>query len=803
MNADGLARLARHRGLVTAALVLVMWAAGEGTATAADTPDGAGGVLGPLNVTSSEGVPLDHYDLDPMEQQQAAQDAPEDQDPASTGGYLGVGDIIRNFLASGLFALSRTVTGFSCWLIDRVYHFPIIEKLTGPAQHVADAYERDIIGPLGIAGITLAWAFVFGLVMIMRGRVARGAGELLLSLLISAVTATTLVQPAILLGYEGPVQQTQRVALEAAVITTTAGSAGPRVVTGPCAMMTGEFQEFCLRQERERATAADDKARAEKCELVMGQARDICLKGEKPVNAAEVSVPITQTLTDTLVVQPYMLIQYGRVLKKDDPLYKAHTTLIGSASKPDPETGPCSKLGEIARKYCEDAYGSVNEGLASLEDAGPEGKAAADRMMTPDWDKVLSALLVLIAAVIIALVIVAMALALIAAQFGCVIAAVGAVAVFPLAILPGPGRGVLWRWLGYFAGCMLVLVATAVFIPLFGIAAKAVFADSNSSLLERLLILDGLVVTALVMYKRIVRGSRAAGARFARRMNYAKIGGSHLMGGQAAETAAAFSALGIGGTGGSSAHATLLGRTSAMAEATGAARTSLVPFRLGLKAAHTVLIGPRRPAATPPAVGPDGQPLPPVQPTSPSGRGPTGQRPTVPRAPHSRPARGRPTPTHPAHPNPGPGQPAAPAGVVPAGARLEAALRTTRGGRALVTASRIAYHSTLGLPAGWHRTTRAGNTRAQALRTELGRQYEHYRGVRQRWAADSRAGLGHTPTQPPTAPGPPGRTYPPTHTSTPSTPTTPSPTPPPSANPFPPTAPPGPPAPPAPPGGTS
>ncbi|MFH8627524.1 hypothetical protein ACH4A8_37515 [Streptomyces vietnamensis] len=753
--------LTHHRAVVVTVVALLLWAAGEGIAAAADPAgEGGDGILGPLNVTSSEGVPIDRYELDPMEQHQEAQGGPEDQGAGVVAPSMdSVGGIVRNFLASGLFALSRTATGFACWLIDQVYDFPIIEKLTGPAQHISDAYERDIIGPLGLAGITLAWAFVFGLVMIMRGRVARGAGELLLSLLISAVTATTLVQPAVLLGYEGPVQQSQRAALEAATITTNAGNTGPRVVPGPCAAMHGDALDSCLRQEQTRTSssaAAAERDRIKRCEPLIGSARQVCLRGEKPLNAADVSVPITRTLTDSLVVQPYMLLQYGRVLEKGDPLYKAHTTLIATEKQPD--LSECSGLTDVAQDLCESAADQVNTGLIELDKAGPEGKAVVERMLTPDWDKVLGALLVLIAAIIIVLVVVTMALALIAAQFGCVIAAIGAVVVFPVAILPGPGRGLLWKWLGYLAGCMLVLVATAVFIPLFGIAAKAVFADSNSTLLERLLILDGLVLTALVMYKRIVRGSRAVGTRLAQRMSYAKIGGSHMMGGGAADTAAAFSALGLTSATGSPAHATLLGRSGFAAQAVNAARGSLTPFQLGLKAAHMALIGPKRPAAKPAAVGPDGRPLPPTKTKSAPGPtdtvtaapgGSASGRVTV--APHDRPIRGRHTPsrlTHTTSPQPGQGQ----EGVVPAGARLEAALRTTRGGRVLVATSKAVYHSTLGLPATWNRAARVGNTRASALGAELGRQRDHYRGARQRWVADTRAGLGfgRTPDETPT-----------------------------------------------------
>ncbi|MFH9958972.1 hypothetical protein ACH4OX_32815 [Streptomyces roseolus] len=755
-----LARLTRHRAATVAAATLLLWAAGEGMAAAADPNDGS--VLGPLHVNSSEGVPLDHYELDPLEQAEVVQrDAGEDQDPAYMGtSTAGFATMIRNFLASGAFALARTVTGFACWVIDEVYSFPIIDKLAGPAERISASYEQNIIGPLGIAGAALAWAFVFGLIMIMRGKVARGAGELLLSVLISAVTATTLVQPLTFLGYEGPVQQTQRAALEAAVITTEAGHAGPKTITGPCALMHGAARDYCLSQEEKRA-ADTDTDRAEQCDLLMAQARELCLSGEQVRKPSDVSGPITRTLTDSLVVQPYMLLQYGRVLEKDDPLYQAHHKLITFENRvPEGDANPCRLLSRTAKQYCERQFTAGNPGFDELEKAGPEGKAVMKRMMSPDWDKVLGALLVLVAAIIVALVVVAMAFALIAAQFGCVIAAIGAVVVFPVAILPGPGRGLLWRWLGYLAGCMLVLIATALFIPLFGIAAQTVLTGSHSSLLERLLLLDGLVLTALVMYKRIVRGSRTFGARIAQRLSYARIGGSHLMGGNAADTAAAFSALGMGATHGSSAHATLLGRSGFAAEASDAVRSGLAPFRLGLRGAHAVLIGPKRPRVKPAAVGPDGKPLPPATPKKkPATGGPNGQKPSdTDASPGEQTTSPSDTPQD---------RPARTEGVVPAGARLEAALRTTRAGRVLATTAKLAYHSTIGLPAAWNRGAHAVSNRAVALGEELGRQRDHYEGTYRRWASDTSAGLGlGRPDTTDTDHAPADRTYPATHTTT-------------------------------------
>ncbi|MFF1511901.1 hypothetical protein [Streptomyces sp. NPDC058326] len=737
---------ARSRRAATVITVtLLLWAAGAGIASAADGPD-SGGLLGPLNVQTSEGAPLNRYELDSV----AA--APEVPGSAASTSVIGVAtspagdvlDMVREVLASGLFALARTVTGFACWLVDWVYRFPVMEKLSSPAQKLSDAYESQMISPLGLAGISLAWAFVFGLVLIMRGRVARGAGEILLTLLIAGVSATAVVQPAMILGYDGPVQQTQRAALEAATLTANSGQLPTSA--GPCDSIVGPAHTTCLRnQARPGATPQPKPDRTKQCAAVTGPARDTCLNGERPLNAADVSKPITRTLTDTLVVQPYMLLQYGQIIETDSPLYAVHKKFIAPPPAPKKDDNPCNHLLRgPARKYCEAGAsgGTRFAGRAGeFEKLGPEGAAVAVHMQNTDWDTVLGAGLVLLAALVITLIIFAMAMVLIAAQFGCVIAAAGVVVVLTLSLLPGPTRGLLWRWLGYLAGSMLTLFGIAVFIPLFGVGAHALLADSSTPLLERLFLLDGLAVTALVMHRRIIRGTSQIGQRMANRMRYAKIGGSHTMGENSAATAAAFSSLGYAS--GSPTHTALLTRQTGgaghlAAEAVGEARRALMPLSLGMRAAHTALIGPKRPPIRPEPVGPDGLVLPPghrtdarTPDTDPgSTTAEASSRSTRPSGTQTRES-DRPSATQPQETDRPP--------LIPAGSRLEASLRRTRAGRVLVGTAKAGFYSTVGLPATWTRVRRFSGELSRELHNELGLQHAHYQRVGRRWADDTAA----------------------------------------------------------------
>ncbi|AVZ70921.1 hypothetical protein SLUN_00180 [Streptomyces lunaelactis] len=698
---------------LTAGLVLL----GSSGAYAADSDDPAG-VLGPLNVKTSEGVRLEQYEL--------------------TGGGDGPIDTVLRFILSGIFALSRTLVGFACWLVDWAYQFPIIDKLAGPAQRVSDAYQDQVVTPLGIAPLFLGWAFIFGLIMVMRGKVARGFGEITLTLLIAAIAATSVVRPDVLLGPEGPLQQTQRAALEVATITSNRGSAKPPG-TDPCDLITGPAQAACQQNAAAQKPKEKKPDRTKECAAIVGPARDPCLSGERVLVAGDVSRPITKTLTRTLVVQPYMLLQYGRIIEADDPLYKAHQKSL-SLGEQLPKDDPCREYTGTAGRFCvgNDGYSEfdLEHGKARkkvLEEAGDDGKVAAQYMNNVTWPRVLGALLVLVASVIIVAIVLTMVLSLLAAQLGCVAAAVAGCVVFAWAMLPGPNRAVLWKWVGMFAAATVVLFGTAVFLPAFGVAADELLSDSNSPMLERLLLLDGLAFAGLALHRRMLRSGGSIGQRFAERMRFARVGGSHLMGENAAATGMALASLGVGRggdgltAGGLPGHAVLNGRRASFAanlnalgdstgmpghpagligDAVAEGRRGLAPVMLGLNGARHVWTG------TPPdqqQPGPDGQP-------GTQGRG----------QPNGLVIDGS-TGEIISDPSQGP---------TPVGTRLEQRLRRTRGGRVLNTAGKVAFHSTVGLPATWTRARRAKS----ALTGQMKSQLTHYDRTTASWLRDSHAG---------------------------------------------------------------
>lgn len=581
-----------------ALLTLVFLVTNTAVAAAADGTAASGGLLAPLDILTREGVPLSSYQLE------------SNVKSPSTGEVVGsvvtgtspfdVAGETQRLALNGLFTLVRLLVGLCCWLIDFIFRFPLLTLLTNPSQNLADAYQRHVVDTLGLPALMLAWAFVFGLIAFVRGKVGQGLGEIALTLVISALAASAFVRPDYLLGQDGPLAQTHQAAVEVASITTnsyfgTAANGGR-----PCDSALGPAHEACVNEQ------ADSKT---------------------------VTTPIQNALTDALVVKPYMLIQYGQILdpKKPDEAaaYRAHLKWVKGNANPSPaeadeKTKSCKWLDPISEKRCREAR--TNEAgfpglIKDLNDAGPVGKSAALYAQQPSWDRVWAVLALLIAVIVVALMIISMSVVMLGAQGADAATAAGGPIAWVCAMLPGPNRMLLWRWLGVFVVSALVAFTAAMVLPMFGIAVDALLSGAGpEQMMERLLLLDALAVAFLVLHRRILAATSGFGQRLATRMRFAKIGGSHLRGdnsefGASLAMHGPAARLGMGGTlsaGPSPAHDAFgarlrsLGSMAALSDGTGMpfspgrllsdamaeGRRGIAPLAVALRGAHAALIGP-------------------------------------------------------------------------------------------------------------------------------------------------------------------------------------------------------------------
>ncbi|WP_217237448.1 hypothetical protein [Streptomyces sp. AC555_RSS877] len=512
----------------------VVYAAGSNNET--------GDLLAPLNIYSSEGVPIDGYDLN-----------------AEGGSIVAFKTQALAFALSGLFTLIRLLVGLAGWAIEVAFRFPLLKILIRPAQKVADTYDVLVVDTLGLKGLLLAWAFVFAGFMIVRGRVGRGLGEIFLTLLIGAIAASALIRPDTLLAQDGPLGQAQQVAAEVAQQSVNSYDWGGKLASrGPCGGMAGMQEATCL--EREKA---------------------------QPVSSTEVARPLQDSVTNALVVKPYMLLQYGRILDPaktgDRKAYAVHLKWVSGgykASSGDGGDANCDALAPPMRKTCEEqnkrkdacslVYGPGKEYcerdiggipssglpeltpggelldassaivtdedrefaafLADLKKAGDVGKACAAYAEQPTWWRVGGAALLMIAALFICGMLLSSAIVLLGTQGVCAAAAAAGGVTFIAGMLPGPARQSVWKWLSIWGISVLTVVVLCAFVPFFGIAIDATITDGPDLMVERILLIDVLAIAGAAGHRRLLTGIASFGRRMAMRMRYAKVGGTHMPG---------------------------------------------------------------------------------------------------------------------------------------------------------------------------------------------------------------------------------------------------------------------------------
>lgn len=492
---------------------------------AASSSGESGDLLAPLNITSSEGVPINGYELN-----------------AEGGSIVAFKTQALAFALSGLFTLIRLLVGLAGWAIELAFQFPLLKILIHPAQKVADAYDTVVVDTLGLKGLLLAWAFVFAGFMIVRGRVGHGLGEIFLTLLIAALAASAFVRPDYLLAQDGPLGQAQQVGAEVAQQSVNSYDWGGKLAsTGPCDHLSGNAEIKCLERE-----------------------------GEGPVSAAEVARPLQDSITNALVVKPYMLLQYGRILDpakaSDRQAYAVHLKWItggykaGSGASKDPND-VCRRIPGPARDYCESGPGDApgkggalpeftlggelldapnaivtdedREFAAFVQDmkkAGPVGKACAEYAEKPTWWRVCGAGLLLVAALFICGMLLSSAIVLLGTQGICAAAAAVGGITFVAGMLPGPARQSVWKWLSLWGISILTLVGICAFVPFFGIAVDATITDGPDLMVERILLIDVLAIAGAAGHRKLLTGVTSFGQRMAMRMRYAKVGGTHMPG---------------------------------------------------------------------------------------------------------------------------------------------------------------------------------------------------------------------------------------------------------------------------------
>ncbi|HUP86844.1 MAG TPA: type IV secretion system protein [Acidimicrobiales bacterium] len=94
------------------------------------------------------------------------------------------------------FQATRASIAAALWLVEWAYGFGIYERLGGTAIDLADRYQHNVIGPLGLNELVWFYGIAWAAIAALRGKLAMAAGELAISVVAAGLAAAILANPA-------------------------------------------------------------------------------------------------------------------------------------------------------------------------------------------------------------------------------------------------------------------------------------------------------------------------------------------------------------------------------------------------------------------------------------------------------------------------------------------------------------------------------------------------------------------------------------------------------------------------------
>jgi hypothetical protein len=110
------------------------------------------------------------------------------------GGATSPGKVIWSFFIDIAWQMYRGGIGISCWLVDWTLSFDWLQWLTKPALELGDALQK-VVDRFGAGPTFLSITAVAGILLMMRGRWVTGFFEILLALVIAALSVGFLSNP--------------------------------------------------------------------------------------------------------------------------------------------------------------------------------------------------------------------------------------------------------------------------------------------------------------------------------------------------------------------------------------------------------------------------------------------------------------------------------------------------------------------------------------------------------------------------------------------------------------------------------
>ncbi|MEU6175886.1 hypothetical protein ABZ832_28755 [Streptantibioticus parmotrematis] len=438
-----------------------------------------GGVLDAFDVTDSHGIPITAYTID------------ED-----TGSVTDWDLHVYHMATTGCFLAAQWPVALACWLLAWALSFSLAKLLLKPVIAVSDSLYSNVLLAMGLPGLFLTFSGVVATWHLLFGNRGRGWAELTASLLISALSVTTLAAP-------------------------------PQLLLGTNGGVVGKTRDLAV------AVGA----------TILGKT-DSDFTGSDP--SAALARPLTDALTTTFIVQPSMLLTYGQVFtgtcateyastRIEEAVYQqqlnAEEHEAGSLAS-NPLVDPLAGIPGASTLMSSVAKGAFRWGESTFGKTDPDQQFAKDCHATaspPSLGKVFSAGFCTLAAFLACLFVLASTTTFLGSQASIAWEAMVARCALAAGTLPGPGRAWLWSRASSIGRALAMMVATVAALAITVVVLNAIITAAPDALPGglpgRFACIDIACAVALIKRKKLVRRSRQWTESVRIRLGNSKLGG--------------------------------------------------------------------------------------------------------------------------------------------------------------------------------------------------------------------------------------------------------------------------------------
>lgn len=422
--------------------------------------------------------PSDHYDIGYDE-----------------GAWNHLGRKLVGALTDIIFGINRTLIAAGLWLLKWAYSF----ELMGPFKTVADTlstiYTTEIVGErLQLGHIALFVAAVYGGVQLLKGRMAKGFGEVVASLIIFGIGLVFLADPAKYL--DSGFQTVGKIS--GALLSAGSGEAGGGGAGG---------------------AAADGYTPGDKDDWAHYMSWKCVPRTDRPAGSqdySDMACPILARVHSAFIEEPHELINWGTPLRGNCAQMRDLALATGPWGPADAPRKAMNDHDGDLKKALKERFGWTGD----LAQCGPKDDDIGDDLeefnKNPTTERMVGALLTTIVGLIAVVMLIIASGIVVLAQLQAMIY----IAMSPLAfvggILPGNGRMIFFQWIAGFLKSLLAVIGMSLFLSIVTHSVTGLLsATAGSSLMERFALLVLVMGALFGLWKKIHSAGQNVGQAIA------------------------------------------------------------------------------------------------------------------------------------------------------------------------------------------------------------------------------------------------------------------------------------------------